>query len=73
MTDGMHKFKVGQVFDLVASTFRAAASGHYEIIGLRPTEDGSGSPLYRVKNKNETHERIVAENDLIPVNEFKSD
>lgn len=63
MTDRTHKFKVGQTVDLIQSTFRSAAKGHYEIVSLRPTEDGN--PQYRIKSKSESHERVVAESDLI--------
>jgi hypothetical protein len=63
MTDGVHKFKVGQTVDLVASTFRPAAAGHYEIISLRPVD---GEILkYRIKSRSELHERVVEESDLI--------
>jgi hypothetical protein len=64
MTDNTHKFRIGQTVDLIASTSRSAASGRYEIVSLRPT-DGGGSPQYRVKSKSESHERVVAESDLI--------
>lgn len=67
MADNPHKFKVGQTVELLAASFRSAESGHYEIVGLRPTEDGNSNPLYRVKSKGEPHERVVAESDLIPV------
>jgi hypothetical protein len=63
MTDRVHRFKVGQTVDLIQSTFRSAATGHYEIVSLRPP-DGE-SPQYRIKSKSESHERVVAENDLI--------
>ncbi len=59
----MHKFKVGQTVDLIPSTFRSAARGHYEIVSLRPS-DGD-TPQYRIKSKSESHERVVAESDLI--------
>jgi len=63
MTDEIHRFKVGQTVDLIQSTFRSAAIGQYEIIGLRPV-DGE-VPQYRIKSKSELHERVVAESDLI--------
>jgi hypothetical protein len=63
MTDFIHKYKVGQSVDLIQSTFRSAAGGHYEIVSLRPAE--GGSPQYRIKSRSETHERVVAESDLI--------
>jgi hypothetical protein len=62
MTDRTHKFKVGQTVDLIPSISRSAASGHYEIVSLRPAE-GQG-PQYRIKSRSETHERVVAESDL---------
>jgi hypothetical protein len=64
MTDQIHRFKVGQTVDLIQSTFRSAATGQYEIIALRPA-DGE-VPQYRIKSRSESHERVVAENDLIP-------
>jgi hypothetical protein len=63
MTDRTHKFKVGQSVDLMPSTVRSAAKGLYEIVSLRPAEDGS--PQYRIKSKSETHERVVGESDLM--------
>jgi hypothetical protein len=63
MTDRTHKFKVGQTVDLIRSIARSAATGHYEILGLRPAE--GESPQYRIKSRSESHERMVAESDLI--------
>ncbi len=63
MTEHIHKFKVGQTVDLIQSTFRSAAGGHYEIVSLRPA-DGE-IPQYRIKSKSESHERVVAEFDLV--------
>jgi hypothetical protein len=63
MNDRTHKFKVGQTVDLVQSVSRSAASEHYEILSLRPAE--GGSPQYRIKSRNESYERVVAESDLI--------
>jgi hypothetical protein len=63
MTEFLHKFKIGQTVDLIPSTARSAARGHYEIVSLRPAE--GGNPQYRIKSKSEAHERVVAESDLI--------
>jgi len=63
VTNLTHKFKVGQSVDLVPSMSRLAATGHYEIVSLRPAE--GESPQYRIKSRRETHERVVAERDLI--------
>ena len=62
MRDFTHKFKVGQTVDLISSISRFAANGHYEIVSLRPA-DGE-IPQYRIKSRNEPHERVVAESDL---------
>jgi hypothetical protein len=64
MADRSHRFKVGQSVDLIPSTFRSAAKGHYEIVSLRPA-DGQ-TPQYRIKSRSESHERVVAESDLVP-------
>jgi hypothetical protein len=63
MTDPVHKFKIGQTVDLIPSMGRSAASGHYEIVSLRPPD--GGGPQYRIKSKHESYERVVSENDLI--------
>jgi hypothetical protein len=64
MSDQIHKFRIGQSVDLIPSTFRTAATGGYEIVRLQPAD--SGTPQYRVKSKSESHERVVAESDLVP-------
>lgn len=63
MADGIHKYKVGQTVDLIASTFRSAAKGTYQIVSLRPTE--GGDVQYRIKSKSEAHERVISEGDLV--------
>jgi hypothetical protein len=63
MTDRTHKFRVGQTVDLIPSMSRSAARGHYEIVSLRPAE--GDNPQYRIKNRSESHERVVSESDLI--------
>lgn len=66
-----HKFRVGQTVDLLPSTFRPAATGHYTIVALRPM-DGE-VPRYLVKSESELHERVVAETDLLPSEHAKLD
>jgi hypothetical protein len=63
MTDQVHKFKIGQTVSLVPSMSRLAARGDYQIVSLRPA-DGE-NPRYRIRSKNEAHERVVAESDLL--------
>jgi hypothetical protein len=63
MTGSAHKFRVGQTVDLIPSISRSAARGHYEIVSLRPAE--GDNPQYRIKNRSESHERVVSESDLI--------
>ena len=62
MTDNIHKFKVGQTVGLVPS-LRFGGRGAYQIVSLRPSEDGTTH--YRVKSKDEAYERVVAESDLV--------
>lgn len=60
----MHKFRIGQIVDLMPSRMVEAARGAYSIIRLLPEEkDG---PQYRIKSKHEHHERIAHERDLTP-------
>jgi hypothetical protein len=61
MMDGTHKFKVGQTVSMVPS-FRSGAKGMYQIVSLRPIEDGT--KRYLVKSKDEAYERVVTEGDL---------
>jgi hypothetical protein len=62
MTDGAHKFKVGQTVGLLPSS-RSGTKGAYQVLSLRPSEDGTKQ--YRIKSKDEAYERIVAEGDLV--------
>jgi hypothetical protein len=62
MTEGIHKFKVGQTVGLVPSMSRSGAKGAYQIVSLQPSEDGT--TRYRVKSNDEAYERVVAESDL---------
>ncbi len=62
MTDGPHRFKVGQTVGMVPSS-RFGTKGAYQIVSLRPSEDGTKQ--YRVKSKDEAYERVVAESDLV--------
>jgi hypothetical protein len=65
MTDKQHRFKVGQMVEIMPTTLRAAVTGRYEIIRLVPCD--SSDPQYRLKSENEKHERILPERDLIPL------
>jgi hypothetical protein len=44
-----HKFKVEQTVELIPSLSRAAESGHYQIVSLRPAE-GDGLQ-YRIESR----------------------
>lgn len=59
-----HKFKIGQVVDLVLSRRDAnIPGGRYTVQRLMP---GEGLDLqYRVKNLRDGHERVVYESQLI--------
>lgn len=66
-----HRFKIGQTVDLIPSISRFAANGHYQIVSLQPA-DGE-VPQYRIKSSHEPHERVVAENDLMPLADLEFD
>jgi hypothetical protein len=61
----MHRFKIGQIVEIMPTTLRSAAPGPYEIIRLLPWE--SGAPQYCLRSSNERHERVIPEHDLLPV------
>jgi hypothetical protein len=65
----IHKFKVGQIVDLLPRRLQAAAAGKYEIRQLMPvSDDDSESPRYRVKSILEKHERVVPESEfMLPI------
>lgn len=71
MTVHTHKFQVGQTVDLIPSISRFAANGHYEIVNLRPT-DGE-VPQYTIKSRQEAHERVASESDLVLAGELNLD
>ncbi len=58
-----YRFKTGQQVEILRSTLRSAAPGHYIIVACLPVE-GDG-PKYRLKSRDEKHERVVAERDLL--------
>ncbi len=62
MVERVHRFKVGQIVDLIPSTLRSAAEGTYQIVSLRPIE--GDNTQYRIKSESEAHERVVSECDL---------
>jgi len=65
VTDRQHRFKVGQIVEVMPTTLRAAVTGRYEIIRLVPCD--SNDPQYRLKSENEKHERVLSERELIPL------
>jgi hypothetical protein len=54
-----HKFKIGQFVDYLG---RARASGVYQVTQLLPPEGEVFQ--YRIKNPNESHERVAKEHEL---------
>lgn len=63
MTDRTHRYKVGDIVEVMRSTMRSAAEGDYEIVRLIPCD--SNDPQYCLKSRSEKYERIVPERDLI--------
>ncbi|MBZ0147540.1 MAG: hypothetical protein K8F62_08370 [Pseudorhodoplanes sp.] len=65
MTDRRHRFKIGQMVEVMPTTLRAAVTGRYEIIRLVPCD--SQDPRYRLKSEDEKYERVLSEGELIPL------
>jgi hypothetical protein len=60
-----HKFTIGQTVDLTRTILRPASAGEYEIRHLMPASDSDPeNPIYRVKNIDEKHERVVRESEI---------
>ena len=59
-----HKFKVGQLVDVVSPRAGGSptAGRQYEIVRLLPVENGE--VLYRIKSKGEAFERVARESEL---------
>ena len=57
-----HKFKLGELVELVQTSKIYAAPGPYEILRLLPAVDHE--PQYRIKGRHENHERVVKESYL---------
>lgn len=61
-----HAYNVGQIVELKPNVMRIAAAGPYEITRLMPEPDvNSECPRYRIKSREEIHQRIVPESDLM--------
>ncbi|KAB2874810.1 MAG: hypothetical protein F9K38_15305 [Pseudorhodoplanes sp.] len=70
MTERQHRFRIGQMVEILPTTLRAAANGTYEIVRLVPCD--SRVPTYRLKSKNEKFERVLAEHELIALPDIAS-
>ncbi|MFC3705564.1 hypothetical protein ACFOOL_12425 [Devosia honganensis] len=65
-----HRYKVGQMLELRSAPRHSnRPAGPCEVISCLPHE--SGPLLYRVKSRNETNDRVVAEADLRPTDAAK--
>lgn len=63
MSERIHRFKIGQIVEILPTTLRSSAPGQYEIVRLVPCD--SNDPQYCIKSRIEKHERIVSERDLL--------
>ena len=57
-----HKFRVGQIVQLLRSSSRNLPGGVFKITKQLP--ESAGEYEYRVKSINEPHERVVRESEL---------
>lgn len=59
-----HKFKLGQLVSIVGGRRQGAMpGGRFEIVRLLPETGGSNQ--YRVRSKQDGHERVVLESELV--------
>jgi len=58
----LHKFKLGQSVEFVASDLRPKPLGLFKIVRVMPSE--RGIQQYRIKSVMDGHERMVMESDL---------
>jgi hypothetical protein len=58
----LHKFKLGQTVSLSGSRREPALRGRFEIVRLLP--EVAGNNQYRVRSKEDGHERIVLEDQI---------
>lgn len=58
----LHKFKIGQSVEFVASTLRLKPLGVFKVVRVMPSE--RGILQYRIKSVMDGHERMVMESDL---------
>jgi hypothetical protein len=61
-----HRFRLGQIVMLVGRTHNVPP-GPYEIVRQLPSE--TADLKYRIKSRDETHERVVSEHELRPAGE----
>jgi len=57
-----HKYKIGQIVGYFGHGAVKAARGEYTVTARLPAD--SRGPQYRIKSKQEPHERLVSEPDL---------
>ena len=57
-----HKFRIGQLVQLLPPISRNASGGVYVV--TKPLPKRAGEYEYRIKSINEPHERVVRESEL---------
>jgi len=63
----VHRFTIGQSVLLKGTIGMSLQTGHmFRVTGRMPSRDNS--PQYRIRNEEEWHERVAAENNLEEVN-----
>ena len=63
----VHRFAIGQSVKLKGTIGMSFQTGHmFRVTGRMPPRDNS--PQYRIRNEDEWHERVAAENNLEEVN-----
>ncbi|SFQ20925.1 hypothetical protein SAMN03159463_05984 [Mesorhizobium sp. NFR06] len=62
----VHRFAIGQSVILKGTIGMSHRPGTFRVTGRMPPRDNS--PQYRIRNEEQRHERVVAENNLEEVN-----
>lgn len=65
MIDKHHRFKVGQIVEILPTILRGNISGRFEITRLVPCD--SNDPRYRLMREDRKQERVISEGELILV------
>ena len=65
MIDRHHRFKVGQMVEILPTMQRTKMTGRYEIMRLVPCD--ANDPRYRLRSEDRKSEWVLPEGEVIPL------